>query len=394
MTPIQHASVPPSPSICFVAPDAFGVLSGAGDLQRIGGAEVQQAHIARGLVQRGIGVRFVTLDHGQPDALDCNGIRVFKACRWDAGLPGLRFFHPRWSRLVAALRRADADIYYQRAAGAETGQIALWCRMAGRPFVFAVALDDDCLRSLPHLRDWRERRLYRYGLRSAAAVVAQTQRQLDTLQSEFGVRARLIQSCAADPFADRSWRPPSRSDFRVLWVGRFARQKRPHLLAEVAARAAELNFVAVGAANDRSDYARDCQARLAALPNVELAGWAPHARMHEYFSQSAALLCTSASEGFPNIFLEAWSHGVPVVSTVDPDRAIELNGLGSVADAPEALAAALRRLAQDPDLWQSCGERARKHFETRHAIDAVAQRYVALIDELARQRRTPRARGA
>jgi len=76
------------------------------------------------LRRRGREVSFVTYDHGQADGVEIDGIRVYKAFERQAGLRGLRFVHPRWTGLCAAMRRAGADIYYQRTAGVESGRCA------------------------------------------------------------------------------------------------------------------------------------------------------------------------------------------------------------------------------------------------------------------------------
>ena len=142
-----------------------------------GGAERQQVLLARGLAARGHDVSFVTLDYGQDDGTVHGGIRAYKAYAPSDGVPGLRFFYPRWSGLVAAMRRSGSDAFYQMGADSETGQIAAWCRLHGKSFVFSMASDSDANPVLPLLRSRRQRALYRAGLRRADAVVAQTETQ-------------------------------------------------------------------------------------------------------------------------------------------------------------------------------------------------------------------------
>jgi glycosyltransferase involved in cell wall biosynthesis len=49
-------------------------------------------------------------------------------------------------------------------------------------------------------------------------------------------------------------------------------------------------------------------------------------------ARSKALISTSPMEGFPNVFIEAWTCGIPVLSLhVDPGGVIEKEGLGIVA---------------------------------------------------------------
>ena len=91
----------------------------------IGGAELQQTLLAKALVRRGFQVSMVVGDYGQPDGAIWSGVRAYKASKPWEGIPVLRFVHPRWTKLVAALRRAAADVYYVSPSGVQVGQVAL-----------------------------------------------------------------------------------------------------------------------------------------------------------------------------------------------------------------------------------------------------------------------------
>ncbi len=114
-----------------------------------GGAQVQQTLLAKALVRRGFRVSMICFDYGQPDRAVVDGVTVFKCHAPIQGLPVIRFFHPRLTGLWSALRRVDADIYYQRAAGAATGVTGSLCE-AIRPTVCV------CGRARP--RFWRATR--------------------------------------------------------------------------------------------------------------------------------------------------------------------------------------------------------------------------------------------
>src|SRR5205085_6972618 len=105
-------------------------------------------------------------------------ITCWKMCSPKAGLPMVRFLYPRWTSMAGAMQRCNADVYIQRAAGAETGQAALWCARHGRPLVFFAASHSDCDPALPYLPAPRDRMLYRIGLRRASRVVAQNEWQV------------------------------------------------------------------------------------------------------------------------------------------------------------------------------------------------------------------------
>src|ERR1700722_1213968 len=106
-----------APSICFVGLNNLPALAPEFRHLPMGGAELQQTLLAKGLASAGFEVSMVVADLGQPDGTTWSGVRTFKAFGPDAGLPGLRFVHPRWTGVWGALKRANAAIRYCSCAG-------------------------------------------------------------------------------------------------------------------------------------------------------------------------------------------------------------------------------------------------------------------------------------
>jgi glycosyltransferase involved in cell wall biosynthesis len=365
-----------APSICIVAHYAYGAMIG-GTSGHIGGVERQTTLTARWLAGRGYAVSLLTWDEGQEGAeQSIDGVRVIKMCRRDQGWPGLRFFHPRWTSLVAAQAPADADVYYQNCAEYVTGQVALWCRARGRRFVYSVANDPDVDPRLPDLRTWRERLLYRAGLQRADRIIVQTRSQQQVLRAGLGLDAVVVPMPCPGPSAPEyvAPAPPRTADRPVLWVGRVCEQKRPDRLLQIAALCPERRFELAGPAGS-GDYARRILEQAAALPNVTVRGSVERSGMAQLYRQAACLCCTSDYEGFPNTFLEAWSHGLPVVSRFDPDGLIEAQGLGAAAGDAPGLAAALEGLLGDPERWRAASARARRYYEEHHTVEAALPRF-------------------
>jgi len=369
--------------ICFLAHLAYGTLAG-GDGGHIGGVERQTSLMARWLAQRGYRVSMVTWDEGQADGVEIDGVRVFKMCRCDAGVPGLRFFWPRWTSLNGALKRADADVYYHNCGEYVTGQVALWCRRHGRRFVYSVASDPDCDVRLPEMGKLRERALYRYGLKHADRVIVQTRKQQEMLQRGFARDSVVIPMPCPGPsdgeYAAREWGP--NGDKHVLWIGRVCEVKRPDLLLDLAQVCPEVHFDVVGPVAE-TDYVRDVVKRAETLANVTLHGPASRARVAEFYKHAPLMCCTSAFEGFPNTFLEAWSYGVPVVSTVDPDNLIAEKGLGHIGTDCTELAAGIRELLATPALRRSASEAARAYYAKMHAVDSAMARFEEIFCDVA-----------
>jgi len=370
------------PSICFVAPNNYAVLSGDPNVQHIGGAEVQRALIARELVTRGWQVSFVTLDHGQADGIEHDGIRIFKAYSKNNGAKGLRFIHPRWTGLNAAMQRADADIYIQRTAGIETGQVAHWAQRNGKKFIYAVASEPECDHRVGNRTSWRERAFFKFGLRRADAVVAQTRRQVQLLRQTYHIDAHLIRSAGIDLTPDLSndaltQRLQSR---RILWVGRFSRPKRVDRLLSIARACPQYQFDVVG---DHPNPAPDIAAAIKGLrehANVTMYGFVPYRNVGTYFDRAAALLCTSDWEGFPNTFIEAWSRGIPVISTVDPDDVIANEHCGRPYTSTEGALAAFQETLGDAAIYQSTARAAQAYFQASYTVDKVASVWESLLN--------------
>jgi len=368
--------------VCFVAHFAYGAIAG-GNQGFIGGVERQTSLMARWFAGRGYEVSMLTWDEGQEDGAEIDGVRVFKMCRKDAGVKGLRFLWPKWTSLVAAMKRADADVYYQNCGEYVTGQVALWCRRHGRKFVYSVANDADCDARLPEMHKLRERVLYRYGLKHADRVIVQTRRQQDMLRTHFGLDSAVIPMPCPGPSEEEyvlceRVRNGSR---RILWIGRICEQKRPDLLLDMAEACPDLRFDLVGPADD-SEYARSVWERAKTISNVTLHGPASRGRVSEFYKNSGVMCCTSDFEGFPNTFLEAWSYGVPIVTTFDPDDLIVNNDMGIVARDVEGLASGICMLLGDSQRWQQASEAARRYYLENHTIDAVMPKFEKVFNEV------------
>lgn len=377
----------PSCSVCVVGLKCYDLLARAEVPRFMGGAERQQVLIARGLAESGFDVSFVTFDQGQPDGIVHDGITILRAHSPDEGLPVLRFLHPRWTKLVSALKRADADIYHQMAAGTETGQVAHACRSIGgrkRGFVYSIASDSDCDVRLPLLGPWRERAFYRYGLRHADSVISQTQRQWQMLREAFEVDSTVIPMPCVGPSEDEYVAPTSPTDgsSHVLWVGRIDQAKRLEWLFDVAEQCPGTQFDVVGAANEESAYATDLLRRAEGIDNVAMHGRVPEPEMPLLYQRAACLCCTSVFEGFPNTFLEAWSNGLPIVSTFDPDDIIAREKLGFVAGSVEELVGHIERMTTSPDVWRQASTTARRYYLANHTIQSIVPRFERVFQDV------------
>ncbi|OWQ93071.1 sugar transferase [Roseateles aquatilis] len=130
-----------------------------------------------------------------------------------------------------------------------------------------------------------------------------------------------------------------------------------------------------------------CQALLEAAGVADLA-WLPGERtdVPAVMRGLHVFALPSLAEGISNTILEAMASGLPVVAT-------EVGGNGDLVTAgrsgllvpaarPEAMAAALLRLARDPAEAAAMGEAGRRRVEADFSMRAMVARYQGLYDTL------------
>jgi glycosyltransferase involved in cell wall biosynthesis len=372
----------PRMSLCLVGLDNLPVLAPEYRAHAIGGESVQQTLLAKALARRGHEVSMVTADHGQQDGAVCGRIRVYKAYRPAAGLPLLRFVHPRWTGLWSALARADAQLYYTSCAGMHLGLLALFCARHRRRLVFRCASDSDCDPARLLIRYARDRWLYEYGLRRADVILVQNAAQAASLRQHFGLSGRL-----AGMLVERTPANAAR-DIDVLWVGNIRQVKRPERLLALAAQLPEAQIHMVGGpVADEAALFERIRREAASLPNLTFHGHRSYWDTNTLYGRARLLVNTSDLEGFPNAFLQSWIRGVPVVSFTDPDDLIRRHGLGEAVASAGAMRDAIRRLLRDAEAHGAAAQRCRAYVTREYAEERVLAPYLTAFEELTRDPR-------
>jgi glycosyltransferase involved in cell wall biosynthesis len=363
------------PSLCFVAPTAYPILARDRSVKEVGGAEVQQVRVARELARRGHAVSMVCLDFGQADGIEIEGVQVFKAHRMDEGWPGVRFIYPRAWKLLRAMKRANADVYYQRTSAMHTGLVALHCKLHHRKFLFAGAHDDDFRPEAPLVASARDKTIFRWGIRRANAVVVQNETQANLAKSSYGRDSTLIKSC----YEPHPGACPA-GDGDILWVATIRRWKRPEFFLRLAADFPQQTFRMIGGPDkDDADFYEEIRQQAQQAPNLKFMGFVPHADVEQHFNGARAFVNTSVAEGFPNTFLQAWSRGMPVLSTVDTGLRYDGKQVELFAMDYEQLKHKLAEILGRHELYREVAMQSLQAYESSHAIDSVADSYQALL---------------
>jgi glycosyltransferase involved in cell wall biosynthesis len=343
----------------------------------MGGAEVQATKLAHALKAKGLRVAHVVYPVPEPRRVDASSPTLVERSDWqgDGRLGQLAESRAIWG----ALQRADAAAYIVRGSGGHVIAAGTFCRARGRRFVFSSSSELDFDFARPD-RNPRMLQIYKASLRLAARLALQTE-----AQRELALRA-LPHS---DPVVIPSFAEPAPSANRgdyFLWVDRLVEYKLPDSYVELAEALPEARFRMVASVMSETPpgMAERIEAAAERLPNLELLPPRPRSELLEEMQGAVALVKTSRVEGMPNGFLEAWARGVPVLSlNVDPDGKIANNDIGVAANGSmERLIEAAASLWRDPELRATTGERARRFVQDVHSPEAVADRWVALLQEL------------
>jgi len=180
--------------------------------------------------------------------------------------------------------------------------------------------------------------------------------------------------------------PVARPDaaFVVGSIGRLDAQKGLDVLVDTLPSVPGAFALLVGDGPEKSALLERAAAAGVA-DRLTVTGWRDDAR--DYLGALDVFVLPSRFEGFPQAVVEAMLAERPVVAS----------DVGSVADAvvdgetgllvrpddAEALAAALRRLRDDPALRRELGRRARAKALREFSVDRMARAYEALYREIA-----------
>jgi glycosyltransferase involved in cell wall biosynthesis len=341
-----------------------------------GGGELQIALLARAFAK--LGHEVLVLDYDIAEKFQTvEGIKVYPVNGWNDGIKIIRTFTHRLPNLYLSLRDLNADIYYCRIR--DYRHIFAWlaARRVKAKFILGIASDLDILNfkmrwKYFYINNLRKPYVYFDGilieiiypwlLRKSDYVFVQHSDQQKILLR------KNVNSVVFPNLIDLNNIPvlsnPVRKDF--IYVGWLDKRKGFIELFELIKRAPQYTFKVIGPTRDKEAY--DIYEKLKSFPNVSLLGKLSHSETINHIANSIALISTSQMEGFPNIFIEAWACGIPVLSLYfDPGGVIKREQLGEVADGN------IEKLLKNMSSVKNTDEfskRAKTYVEHNHVLNS------------------------
>jgi glycosyltransferase involved in cell wall biosynthesis len=202
---------------------------------------------------------------------------------------------------------------------------------------------------------------------------------------------------AAPKFDPEAPTEPPRQRMRVGFVGRVVPIKDVITLIRavgLAREQVELEVWIIGPQDEDPLYAKRCRTLVETLElqdHIKFLGPQPVA---EIYPQLDVVLLTSLSEGQPLVILEAYAAGVPVIATDvgacreliegggDVDRRLGASGIVTRVANPAGTAAALIKLAKNPELRAAMGRAGQARVGARYQLQQVVASYDSLYQSM------------
>jgi glycosyltransferase involved in cell wall biosynthesis len=223
----------------------------------------------------------------------------------------------------------------------------------------------------------------RGALRAADLVVADTRADADHLAELAGLPPESVEVAfvgAEDRLFVPGWDPAE--PFTVLFVGKLIPLHGLETILDAARATPDLQFRLVGS-GQLEHLVHDRP------PNVEWLSWVEYEQLPGELHRAGCALgifgtSDKAARVIPNKAFQALACGTPLV-TADTPAARELLVDGESAllvppGDPEALAAAIRRLAEDPELATRLSRGGRAAYEAQASEDVLGARWRGLIE--------------
>lgn len=360
------------------------LISGCFYGQIVGGAEYQQYLIGCELQKHGYEVHYLFIDNGKPIRNDANfhliPIRKNTLLRKLIG----NYFFLNSIKVYRTIKKIAPLKILVRTGFSYVGIAGFYSRRHECQLIWHVASSKDLDKrkislSLRSISDYIEWKFLVYGIKNTDKIICQAMYQTSLLEKNYNKNCNLILP-NLHPSPTGKFKK-KQTEIKILWIANLKQLKRPELFIKLAEHIDDDNvtFIMIGRASTEA-WVTFVAEKTKLLKNFQYTGEFPIDEVNKILQESHILVNTSDYEGFPNTFIQAWLHGVPVVSlNVDPDNIIKNYKLGFHSSSFEQMEKDLRELITEKKLRQDFGANAYKYAQKNHCVDKQIHNLIKLL---------------
>jgi len=314
-------------------------------------------------------------DFGQPDIVEKDGVKIVKAPLDNP----LAFF-----KVLKILSKLKSDIYVDFCASPRLFLLYVLRKMLSARYVFFTAHDNDVNGEYLHVENPFYYWAYILGLKNADTIVSQVPYHVKMLSEKYNLSSQLVLS----PYFDI--KPLDPSGFKkkhILWVGRAADYKNPHLFLELSKKLPGESFVMIcNKSGYDGGFFKNIKREICSLNNFTFLDYVSYPEMKQYFSEAKLLVNTSKYEGFSNTFIEAAMNHTPVVSlNSDPNEMLTAYKAGIFCNGNrQKLLHSVSKIASSGSLQKRFGKNAYEYANNHHQIDDAVKKIDNIFKKLLR----------
>ena len=240
--------------------------------------------------------------------------------------------------------------------------------------------------SVEETLDSRKKRLYQYFFRKSNCIIVLSEyweKQVRKLVND-SKRVEILYN----PCSKVSSSSVTRKEKTVLFAGTLIHRKGYETLIRAFAKAhpdcPDWNLELAG--NGEIEKARSISEELGIASHVIFLGWISGNKKHDTFDKASVFCLPSYAEGFPMAVLDAFSYGLPVITT-------PVGGIPDVAEDGEnmllfqpgdidQLSALIIRITSDEALRDRLSKASLRLAEEVFSVDTVCKKLRAIYDSL------------
>ncbi len=354
--------------------------------EAIGGAEMQCYYISEELNRRGIEVFYIYFS--SKNNIQCyveNNITFYPIYTPVLLRRLLTRFLPlkmafEYYSLRKAMGKINAHYWYYRTVNTFLPSLATIKNKTGGKLIFALSMDMQARKEgwIARFGKFYEKR-FQKSLKHVDFLLFQKESQKKEFLRNYKIDGFVVynghpspKKCVAD--LQTSSKPPD--NFKILWVGNLKEMKRPELFLELVNRIGHTGtfFDMVGKPSEI--YENAVAETSKKNKNFCYHGQLKNDTVLNMIQSSSVTVSTSSltvrvdsSEGFPNIFIESWKYGVPIISFFDPDGLIAKHKLGFVCGNVDEMAHAIKYLYNNPEIYNTMSANCIKIFYEKFSIE-------------------------